>query len=151
MRKRLDLELTAALVVAGAAFGIGAELSAGAPQGRALAFLDVAVGLLLPIERWLGGRRGEVAVGLLALGGVAIALGSLISLYIAETSTLFGFSEGTLVTVCGSRSPRRPSRSRCSRRWVWRAWSGRPLRGRQQVPELCGRHPEVHRVATALS
>lgn len=59
----------------------------------------VAVGLLLPVERWLGQRRGEIAVGLLALGGVAIGLGALISLYIAETSTLFGFSEGTLETV----------------------------------------------------
>jgi hypothetical protein len=59
----------------------------------------IAVGLLLPVERWFAARRGEVAVGLLALGGVAIGLGSLISLYIAETSTLFGFSEGTLETV----------------------------------------------------
>jgi hypothetical protein len=59
----------------------------------------VAVGLLLPLERWLGGRRGEIAVGLLALGGVTIALGALIGLYIAETSTLFGFSEGTFETV----------------------------------------------------
>jgi hypothetical protein len=55
----------------------------------------VAVGLLVPIER----RLGERAVGLLALGGAAIGLGSLIGLYIAETSTLFGFSEGTLETV----------------------------------------------------
>jgi hypothetical protein len=59
----------------------------------------VAVGLLLPVERWLGRRRGEIAVGLVALGGVAIALGALVSLYIAETSTLFGFSEGTFETV----------------------------------------------------
>ena len=59
----------------------------------------VAVGLLLPVERWFGERRGEIAVGLLALGGVAIGVGSLIGLYIAETSTLFGFSEGTLETV----------------------------------------------------
>src|SRR5215469_18840331 len=59
----------------------------------------VALGLLLPLERWLVGRRGEIAVGLLAAGGVAIALGALVSLYIAETSTLFGFSEGTLETV----------------------------------------------------
>ena len=59
----------------------------------------VAVGLLLPVERWLGQRRGELAVGLLALGGAAIGLGSLIALYVAETSTLFGFSEGTLETV----------------------------------------------------
>lgn len=59
----------------------------------------VAVGLLLPLERWFAARRGEIAIGLLALGGVAIGLGALISLYIAETSTLFGFSEGTLETV----------------------------------------------------
>jgi hypothetical protein len=59
----------------------------------------VAVGLLLPLQRWLGERRGDVAVGSLALGGAAIGLGSLIGLYIAETSTLFGFSEGTLETV----------------------------------------------------
>jgi hypothetical protein len=59
----------------------------------------VAVGLLAPLERWFAARRGEIAVGFLALGGVAIGLGSLIALYIAETSTLFGFSEGTLETV----------------------------------------------------
>ena len=59
----------------------------------------VAAGLLLPVQRWIRGRRGEIAVGLLALGGVTIALGALISLYIAETSTLFGFSEGTFETV----------------------------------------------------
>jgi hypothetical protein len=62
---------------------------------NAIGSAAVAVGLLMPIERWLGER----AVGLLALGGVAIGLGSLIALYVAETSTLFGFSEGTLQTV----------------------------------------------------
>jgi hypothetical protein len=66
---------------------------------NAIGSFAVAAGLLLPIERWLGARRGEIAVGLLALGGVSIALGSLIGLYIAETSTLFGFSEGTLESV----------------------------------------------------
>jgi hypothetical protein len=58
----------------------------------------VAIGLLVPIERWLGERRGELAVGLLALGAVAIAVGSLVALLVAETGTLFGFSEGTLET-----------------------------------------------------
>ena len=58
----------------------------------------VALGLMLPIERWLG-RRSEVAIGALSLGGAAIALGSLIALYIAETSTLFGFSEGPIDTA----------------------------------------------------
>jgi hypothetical protein len=66
---------------------------------NAIGSAAVAIGLLLPAQRWLGQRRGELAVGLLALGGVAIGLGSLIALYIAETSTLFGFSEGTLETV----------------------------------------------------
>ena len=58
----------------------------------------VALGLMLPIERWLG-RRSEIAIGALSLGGAAIALGSLIALYIAETSTLFGFSEGPIDTA----------------------------------------------------
>lgn len=53
----------------------------------------VGLGLLLPIERLLKERIGERAVGLLALGAVAIAVGSLIALFIAETSILFGFSE----------------------------------------------------------
>jgi hypothetical protein len=66
---------------------------------NAIGSTAVAVGLLLPVERWIGGRRGEIAVGLLALGGVTIGLGALIALYIAETSTLFGFSEGTFETV----------------------------------------------------
>ncbi len=66
---------------------------------NAIGSAAVAVGLLLPLQRWLGERRGELAIGSLAMGGVAIGLGSLISLYIAETSTLFGFSEGTLETV----------------------------------------------------
>jgi hypothetical protein len=58
----------------------------------------VAVGLLVPIERRLAERRGEVAVGLLALAAAAIAVGALIGLYIAETGSLFGFSENTLET-----------------------------------------------------
>jgi hypothetical protein len=53
----------------------------------------VAGGLLLPIERLLSARAGQRGVGLLALGAVAIALGSLIALFIAENSILFGFSE----------------------------------------------------------
>ena len=49
----------------------------------------VGVALLLPVERWFGER----IAGLIALGAVAIAVGSLIALFIAETSILFGFSE----------------------------------------------------------
>jgi hypothetical protein len=66
---------------------------------NAIGAAGVAVGLLLPLERWIGGRRGEIAVGLLALGGVGIGLGSLVALYVAETSTLFGFSEGPIDTA----------------------------------------------------
>jgi hypothetical protein len=65
---------------------------------NAIGSFVIAVGLLIPIERRLRPGRGELAVALLALGGVAIAIGSLIGLYIAETGTLFGFSEGTLET-----------------------------------------------------
>ena len=86
----------------------------------------VGLGLLLPIERLLKERIGERVVGLLALGAVAIAVGSLIALFIAETSILFGFSED------GYRHAGR-DRDRCrggddafsSRRWRWRTSSGR--------------------------
>ena len=49
----------------------------------------VGFGLLLPIEKLFRER----VIGLLALGAVAIAIGSLIALFISETSVLFGFSE----------------------------------------------------------
>lgn len=54
----------------------------------------VGFGLLLPLQRTLGPRRGNGALGVLALAGVAIAMGSLVALFISETGTLFGFSEG---------------------------------------------------------
>jgi hypothetical protein len=54
----------------------------------------VGAGLVLPVERWFGER----VVGLLALGAVAIAVGSLIALLIAETGTLFGFAENGFET-----------------------------------------------------
>jgi hypothetical protein len=53
----------------------------------------VGFGLLLPLQRMLGPSRGNGAVGVLALAGGAVALGSLAALFISETSTLFGFSE----------------------------------------------------------
>ena len=59
----------------------------------------VGFGLLLPLERLLGRRRGNTAVGILALAGVAIAVGSLVALFISEIGTLFGFSEGGFRTV----------------------------------------------------
>jgi hypothetical protein len=54
----------------------------------------VGFGLLLPLERMLGRRRGNAAVGVLSVAGAAIAVGSLVALFISETGTLFGFSEG---------------------------------------------------------
>jgi hypothetical protein len=53
----------------------------------------IAAGLLAPVKRLVRGRRGEVAVGALALAGVAIAAASLIALFVAESQPLFGFQE----------------------------------------------------------
>jgi hypothetical protein len=44
---RREVALTVAVAVVGAAFGIAAEVAADAPQGTALALLDLAVGILL--------------------------------------------------------------------------------------------------------
>jgi hypothetical protein len=54
----------------------------------------VGFGLLLPLHRTLGLSRGNGAVGGLALVGIGIALGSLVALFVSETGSLFGFSEG---------------------------------------------------------
>ena len=53
----------------------------------------IGFALLAPLHRLLGDRRGDLAGGALAVLAVAIALGSLLALYISETGTLFGFSE----------------------------------------------------------
>ncbi len=60
---------------------------------NAIAAGVVGFGLLMPFERLFGERGGGRVVGLLALGAVAIAVGSLIALFIAESRPLFGFSE----------------------------------------------------------
>jgi hypothetical protein len=49
--------------------------------------------LLLPIERVLKGRSANAAVAAIAVGGVAIAAGSLVALFISEHGGLFGFVE----------------------------------------------------------
>ena len=52
----------------------------------------VGIGLLVaPIRR--AARGADAAIGALALAAVAIAIGSLVALFISETSTLFGFSD----------------------------------------------------------
>jgi hypothetical protein len=53
----------------------------------------IGIGLLAPIKRMAGSERADAAIGLLALGAVAIAVGSLVALFISESGGLFGFSE----------------------------------------------------------
>jgi hypothetical protein len=53
----------------------------------------VAIGLLAPIERMLGDRHAHLATGLLTVVALAIAVGSLVALFIAESQPLFGFME----------------------------------------------------------
>jgi len=52
----------------------------------------LGLGLLVPFERFLR-RRGALVVGVLALGGIALAAGSYVFLLIAERRPLFGFME----------------------------------------------------------
>jgi hypothetical protein len=53
----------------------------------------VAICLLAPIERMLGDRQANLAAGLLSVVALAIAIGSLVALFIAESQPLFGFME----------------------------------------------------------
>jgi hypothetical protein len=53
----------------------------------------IALGLLAPLEIVLGRRWGGRAVGLLALGGIALAATSFVFLAISEQTPLFGFME----------------------------------------------------------
>jgi hypothetical protein len=53
----------------------------------------VGCALLAPVERMLRGRQADLAVGALAVVAVAIAVGSLVALFIAESEPLFGFME----------------------------------------------------------
>jgi hypothetical protein len=60
---------------------------------NAIASGVVGIALLFPIERVFAGRKAPTAVAALATGAVAIAVGSLIALFISESGSLFGFSE----------------------------------------------------------
>jgi MFS family permease len=53
----------------------------------------IGIGLLATIKRVGAAHRADAAIGLLALGAVAIAAGSLVGLFISESGGLFGFSE----------------------------------------------------------
>ena len=52
----------------------------------------VAVGLIAPLER-VAGRYADAIRALFALGGIGIAAGSLVGLFVSESSGLFGFVE----------------------------------------------------------
>jgi hypothetical protein len=52
----------------------------------------LGLGLVAPVERWLG-RFGGAAVTVLALGGVALAATAFVFLLISERTPLFGFME----------------------------------------------------------
>jgi hypothetical protein len=52
----------------------------------------VGIGLLLPLDR-IARRAANQTRALLALGGIGIAVSSLIGLWISESSSLFGFTD----------------------------------------------------------
>jgi hypothetical protein len=52
----------------------------------------VAVGLVAPLGR-VAGRYADAIRALFAVGGIGIALGSLVGLFVSESSGLFGFVE----------------------------------------------------------
>jgi MFS family permease len=60
---------------------------------NAISSAVVGIGLLAPIRRLAASHRAHAAIGLLALGAVAIAVGALIALFISESGGLFGFTE----------------------------------------------------------
>lgn len=53
----------------------------------------VGMALLLPVERSLAPRKAHTAIAVLGTGAVAIAIGSLVALFISESGSLFGFTE----------------------------------------------------------
>lgn len=60
---------------------------------NAIAAAIVGIALLVPIKRLMAAPRADAATGILALAAVGIAIGSLVALFISESSSLFGFSE----------------------------------------------------------
>lgn len=53
----------------------------------------------MPFERVLSRRHAQLALGVAAAGGAALAAGSLVALFISESGSLFGFSESGYRTV----------------------------------------------------
>lgn len=52
----------------------------------------IAVGLIAPIRR-VTGRYTDAVLAVFAVGGIGLAAGSLVGLFVSETSGLFGFVE----------------------------------------------------------
>ena len=52
----------------------------------------IALGLVAPLEQWLG-RWSRAALGFLALAGAGLAASAFVFLLIAERTPLFGFME----------------------------------------------------------
>jgi hypothetical protein len=60
---------------------------------NAIAAAIVGLGLIAPIERVSPARAADTAIATLALAAVVIAVASLVTLFISESGSLFGFSE----------------------------------------------------------
>jgi hypothetical protein len=57
-----------------------------------VAAIVIAVGLIAPLRR-VTGRYTDAIRAVLAVGGIALAIGSLAGLFVSETTGLFGFVE----------------------------------------------------------
>lgn len=57
-----------------------------------IAAIVIAVGLIAPLRR-VTGRYTDAIRAILAVGGIGLAVGSLVGLFVSETTGLFGFVE----------------------------------------------------------
>ena len=57
-----------------------------------VAAIVIAVGLIAPLRR-VTGRYTDVIRGVFAVGGIGLGVGSLVGLFVSETTGLFGFVE----------------------------------------------------------
>lgn len=57
-----------------------------------IAAIVIAAGLIAPVRR-VTGRYGDTILALLAVCGIGLAVGSLVGLFVSETTGLFGFVE----------------------------------------------------------
>ena len=57
-----------------------------------IAAIVIAVGLITPLRR-VTGRYTDAVRAVLAVGGIGLAVGSLVGLFVSETTGLFGFVE----------------------------------------------------------